>query len=193
MPWEKRFDIEQTLDRAMEAFWARGFEATSMQDLVEATGVNRASLYATYGDKRDLFLAALRKYDTHVRKRMLEELGARETPVRAVGAVFDKFISQVHQPNGNWGCFLINTALERAPHDPEIARLVNEAQDDIEAFFAAMIRKGQRDGTMAASTHPADGARQALASLLGMVVMLRSRPDQRYLETVRDGALRSLV
>lgn len=193
MPWEKRFDVDQTLIRAMEAFWARGFEATSMQDLVDVTGVNRASLYATYGDKRDLFLAALRKYDSGVRRRLLEELGAREPPLRAIAAVFDKFISQVTRPSGNWGCFLINTALELAPHDEEVAALVNSAQDDIEAFFLAMIRRGQHDGVVPAGIDARDLAREGLVSLLGLVVMIRSRPDEDYLCAVRDGFLARLT
>jgi TetR/AcrR family transcriptional repressor of nem operon len=58
MPWEKQFDVDEVLDRAMQVFWACGYEATSMQQLVERTGINRASLYATYSDKRTLFLAA---------------------------------------------------------------------------------------------------------------------------------------
>lgn len=192
MPWEKRFDVEQTLSRAMQAFWARGYEATSMQDLVHATGVNRASLYATYGDKRDLFVAALRKYDGEVRNRTLEELGRTLPPGEAIAAVFDKFIDQTRQPAGNWGCFLVNTALELAAHDPAIAALVNAAQDDIEAFFLAMIRKGQQSGEFRRDIDAERAANHALATLLGMLVMIRSRPDEGYLGAVRDGALKSL-
>ena len=193
MPWEKRFDVDQTLNRAMEAFWAHGFEATSMQDLVDATGVNRASLYATYGDKRDLFLAALRKYDSGVRHRLLEELAARELPLGAIAAVFDKFIDQVTRPSGNWGCFLINSALELAPHDQEVADLVNGAQDDIEAFFLAMIRKGQNQGAVSSGLDARELARAGLVSLLGLVVMIRSRPDGEYLNAIRDGFLARLT
>ena len=77
MPWERQFDANEVLDKAMQAFWSRGYEATSMQALVETTGVNRASLYATYGDKHALFLAALRMYDDTLRQRRLAELEFR--------------------------------------------------------------------------------------------------------------------
>ena len=63
MPWEKQFDSDAVLDKAMQAFWARGYEATSMQDLVDCMGINRGSLYATFGDKHSLFIQALRRYD----------------------------------------------------------------------------------------------------------------------------------
>jgi TetR/AcrR family transcriptional repressor of nem operon len=192
MPWEKRFDVGETLTRAMYAFWTRGYEATSMQDLVTATGVNRASLYATYGDKRELFLAALRKYDGEVRGQTLQELARVHAPAEAIGALFDKFIAQTAVPGNNWGCFLINTALELAAHDAEIAELVNAAQDEIEAFFLAMIRRGQAIGAFDRERDAALLAHQTLASLLGLLVMIRSRPEQEYLDAVRDGVLRSL-
>ena len=192
MPWEKNFDVDATLTRAMQAFWARGYEATSMQDLVATTGVNRASIYATYGDKRALFLSALRKYDSDIRRRMLAELATRPAASAAVAGLFDRFIDQTALQKGNWGCFLVNTALELAAHDGEIAELVNAAQDDIEAFLLAMIRLGQRSGEFAADRDAGTLARQALASLLGMLVMIRSRPDRDRLEAIRDGVLKSL-
>ena len=193
MPWEKDFDIDETLTRAMQTFWAHGYEATSMQDLVTATGVNRASIYATYGDKRALFLTALRKYDGEIRRRMLAELAETKTPAEAIAAVFDKFIGQTTVPQGNWGCFLVNTALELAAHDDKISELVNAAQDEIEAFFLAMIRKGQQSGAFAADRDAKPLAHQALASLLGMLVMIRSRPEEEFLTAVRDGFLKSLT
>ncbi len=63
MPWGKNYNEAQVLEKAMHAFWARGYEATSMQDLVEATGINRGSIYAAYTNKHTLFMSALRHYD----------------------------------------------------------------------------------------------------------------------------------
>jgi len=165
MAWQKSFDVDATLTKAMHAVWAHGYDATSMQDLVTATGVNRTSIYATYGDKRALFMGALKKYDVDVRRQMLEQLSASASPAKAIATVFDRFIDQTCVPNGNWGCFIVNTALELAAHDSEIAELVNAAQL----------------------------AHQALACMLGMLVMIRSRPDRDILEAIRDGVLKSLA
>lgn len=163
-----------------------------MQDLVTATGVNRASLYGTYGDKRDLFLTALRKYDGEIRRSMLAELAKTKTPSAAIAAVFDRFIAQANQHQGNWGCFLVNTALELAAHDEDIAALVNAAQDEIEEFFLEMIRNGQKAGEFRAAADANQMAHHGLASLLGLLVMIRSRPKEGYLNAVRDAVLKSL-
>ncbi len=192
MPWEKQFDVQKSLTRAMHAFWARGYEATSMQDLVIATGVNRASLYATYGDKRALFLAALKKYDGEFRSQTLREFASLDAPEQAIRGLFDMFINQIAVPANNWGCFLVNTALELAAHDGEIAELVNKAQDQIETFLLVMIRKGQAKGDFDPRHNATLLAHHALASLLGLLVMIRSRPERKYLEAVKESVIRSL-
>src|SRR3990172_6240491 len=119
MPWDKNFDVGETLEKAMQTFWAHGYEATSMQDLVDCTGVNRGSLYATYGDKRTLFLAALRMYDEKMRRQLLADIEARYQPREAIRRMFEVFLANVSERGGNRGCFLTNTALELASHDAE--------------------------------------------------------------------------
>jgi TetR/AcrR family transcriptional repressor of nem operon len=192
MPWEKSFDIGETLDRAMQLFWARGYEATSVQDLVECTGLHRGSLYATYGDKRALFLAALRRYDERMRRVSVSDIEARYPPREAIRQLFLAFVAQVSEPGGSRGCFLTNTALELAPHDPDIRRIVAHAQEQIEAFFARMIRKGKAQGEIAARVSPAEAARGLLASLIGLVVLTRSRPNKRLLQSIVKDAIRRL-
>jgi TetR/AcrR family transcriptional repressor of nem operon len=192
MPWEKQFNVEEILDKAMQAFWTRGYEATSMQDLVDCTGVNRASLYATYGDKRELFLAALRRYDEHMRKVVVAELEAKFDPRDAIRRLFEIFVEQAATKKEKRGCFLTNTALELAAHDAAIGRIVANAQAEIEAFFTRMIVKAKALGEVPASLKPVPTARGLLASLLGLVVLSRSRPDPELLRAVVDDAMRRL-
>lgn len=193
MPWEKQFDVDKVLDEIMKAFWARGYEATSMQDLVDCTGVNRGSLYATYGDKHTLFLAALRMYDETVREKMLTDIEARFDPREAIRRIFLAF-SEIASPRGcNRGCFLTNTALELAAHDAEARRVVAEAQMQIEAFFARMIKKGQERGDIARRIEPSETAQGLLASLAGFTVLSRSRPEPALLQAIVDDAIRRLA
>lgn len=191
MPWEKQFDKQAALGRALDTFWAKGYEATSMQDLVDCTGVNRGSLYATYGDKRALFLAALKAYDD-ARRRMLSEFEARYAVRDAIGQVFQAFTNEVSENGRNRGCFLTNTALELAAHDAEIRQIVAKAQEDVEAYFARLIRKGKAAGEIPENVKVAETARGLLASLLGFLVLIRSRPERTLLRTIIDDALKRL-
>lgn len=191
MPWEKQFDMEQTLDRALQAFWAHGYEATSMQDLVDCTGVNRASLYATYGDKRALFQAALKRYDDD-RRRMLSNLEARHKPREAIRQLFLAFTKDVDPGGCNKGCFLTNTALELAAHDLVIRAFVAAAQADLEAFFKRLIVAGKAAGEISQDIDATDASRALLATLLGTVVLVRSRPERVLLKAITEDALRRL-
>lgn len=192
MPWEKQFDANEVLGRAMQIFWVHGYEATSMQDLVDCTGINRGSLYATFGDKRTLFLAALRMYDEKMRRKLLAGIEARYEPRDAIRHMFLAFAANVSESGGNRGCFLTNTALELASHDPEVAEIVAHSQKEIEAFFARMIKTGKARGEIAARVNPAETARGLLASLIGLAVLSRSRPEKPLLRAVVDDAIRRL-
>ena len=191
MPWEKQFNKNEALDKAMQAFWTRGYEATSMQDLVECTGVNRGSLYATYGDKHALFLSALRAYDER-RRHMLTELERQVSPHEAVRRLFTHFIDETDPEGINKGCFLTNTALELAAHDPAVKQLVAEAQADLEAFFLRMIRKTRNAGGDRPEVGDGARSRAMLASLLGLLVLARSRPDPELLHGIMTDALKRL-
>src|SRR3990172_8886355 len=190
MPWEKQFDVDEVLDKAMQAFWRRGYEATSMQDLVERTGINRGSLYSTYRDKHALFLAALRKYAETVHHRRLADVEARYGPREAIRQSFLAFTRQLSEKGGRRGCFLTNTALELAAHDPEAGRIVAEAQKETEAWFARMIEKGKAVGEISPQVKPAQAAQGLLALLIGLSVLNRSRPERALLQAIVDDAIR---
>lgn len=191
MPWEKGFNVEKTLQKVMQAFWAHGYEATSLQDLVDCTQVNRASLYTTYGGKRDLFLAALCLY-TKVRRTRLTELERCNSPREAVRQLFQGFVEQAVRDKARRGCFLTNTALELAAHDAETARIVAKSQANLEAFFRRMVEAGQAKGEIPANLDPVATSQGLLAALLGLLVLARSRPDRKLLQGVADEALRRL-
>lgn len=193
MPWTKNFDVDQTLDKAMRLFWTRGFAATSMQDLVQGMGINRGSIYGTYGDKRKLFIAALNRYDTMCRKAQLTALEREHSPKAAIKALFQGWIDRVMSDRKSNGCFLTNTALELAAHDEEIGAIVSESQRDIETFFRRLIKKGQQMGEISTSLSPPKAAQSLLAALIGLLVLSRSRRDRNLLKSVADGAVAILA
>ncbi|MFA6954414.1 MAG: TetR/AcrR family transcriptional regulator [Thermoanaerobaculia bacterium] len=193
MPWEKQFDVNEVLDKAMQVFWHRGYGATSVQDLVKETGINRGSLYATYRDKHALFLASLRMYADNLRHERLAQLEARFAPKEAIHQLLLAFADLATEKGGNKGCFLTNTALELAAHDPVAAKVVAKAQKDMEAFFARMIEQGQASGEIPESLKPAATASGLLATLIGLAVLCRSRPERNLLQSIVADAMRRLV
>ena len=188
MPWEKRFDSEAVLDKAMQAFWSRGYEATSMQDLVDCMGINRGSLYATFGDKRSLFIQALRRYDTRERGAWVAALAAAKSPRESILAAFDGAVAAALDQGSRDGCLLVNTALELSPHDDEIAGIVAQGLAEMEAFFRGRIEAGQRAGEIPDTVEAGEAARALLGLFIGLRVLSRSRPEPALLRSLRHQA-----
>ena len=193
MPWKKQFDVDASLERAMQVFWEHGYEATSMQDLVETMGVNRGSLYATYGDKRALFLAALRNYDENIRCEPLARLEDELGPRQAIRKVFEMFAEPAMGGHPAHGCLLTNSALELAAHDAEVREIVGRSQRRIEEFFARAIEKGKAEGEIGPHVDAGKAAAGLMATLLGLVVLTRSRPEAELLNSIIADALGRLL
>ena len=188
MPWEKQFDSDAVLLKAMRAFWSRGYDATSMRDLVRSMGINRGSLYATFGDKRSLFIQALRRYDADHREAWVAALAAAKGPRDAILAAFEAAIRVAVDGGSRDGCLLVNTALECSPHDAEIAALVADALGEMEGFFRTMIERGRAAGEIPGRVRPAATASALLSLFVGLRVLSRSRPEPPLLRAVADQA-----
>src|SRR5689334_4654560 len=126
MPRLKEFDPDQALERAMRAFWARGYEGTSIQDLLAAMEINRASLYATFGDKEQLFLKAIDRYGQRVFGPLLEPLEREPSGRRGLELFFARLLEQVWRPDCPRGCLVTNSALEISSVHPAIAQKIGE-------------------------------------------------------------------
>src|SRR5260370_20338137 len=120
----KRFDEDRAIDSAADCFWARGSEATSVRDLAEAMGIGGASLYNAYGDKRELFIRSLERYANRSMRERVARIEARCEPREAIGAFLAEIIDHSARDPDCKGCLLVNSALDVAPHDPEIGKLV---------------------------------------------------------------------
>lgn len=190
MPWEKKYNEREVLDRAMQAFWAHGYAATSMQDLVDATGVNRGSIYAGFTDKRTLFLKSLKHYDRLHREAFLYRLAATHTPRDAILAAFRAAAAPKPGPDGPLpgGCLLVNTALELSPHDDDVRALVDRSLAEVEAFFREMIEAGQDAGDICPETDAAATAQALLGLFLGLRVRMRANPGAAGAEAIIDQA-----
>lgn len=184
----REFDEALVLDAAVQCFWSRGYNATSVRDLVEKTGITSASLYNAFGDKRALYQRALDHYveeSVADRIRRCEELAPRE----AIAAFFAEILRRSLGDTEHKGCMLVNAALDVAPHDPDFQKIVASVLVRIEAFFRGCVEAGQADGTITRSLSPESLAHHLLGVLMGVRVLARVRPERALLEGVVAPAL----
>jgi TetR/AcrR family transcriptional repressor of nem operon len=172
----KQFDRYEVLDRAMTAFWTRGYEATSIDDLVEATGIGRGSLYGTFGDKRQLFLAALDHYWNTVGMEMFAELSDPDAR-HAIERMFDALIRRASNPKFPRGCLFTNTSLECPTCGDEIARKIAENMGQQETAIYQVLRKAQADGTLSQTQDARALARFFLGVAWGINAVNKSVAD----------------
>ena len=188
MPRTKQFDVEDTLTKAMTAFWQRGYQSTSMQNLVDCMGINRGSIYATYGGKHSLFVKALRHYITIWRQDRLSGIARSTSPTQAILDVFERDIAAAMEDGSCDGCLVTNTALELAPHDPEVAEIVASTFAEAEGFFRTSIAQGKADGEISTGVDAERTARSLLSLHLGLRVLVRSRREEPLLRSIADQA-----
>jgi len=192
VPWEKQFDVDAARERAMATFWARGYKATSMQELLDAMGIQRGSFYGTFGSKRDILLDSLRRYDAD-RAKAFAELRRGRTAAQAIERLFRNIADGTGLRAGPRGCFLVASASELAPGDEEVAAIVNRAFADIESFLRDAIEDGKSRREIAATLDPGTLARALLGMLLGMQVLSRSGANRKVLASIADQAVAMLA
>lgn len=183
MAGTKQFDVREVLGRAMEVFWLRGYEATSIDDLVKATGINRGSIYATFGDKKGLFLQAIDHYTTTVAAPLIAEL-AEPDPRRALQGMFEAIIRRTSDLNFPRGCLYTNSSLECPTAGDEIARKVTERVAELESAIYQNLRRAQLNGVLAGDRDPKALARFFVGVVHGMNVLNKTAGDRDVLKDV---------
>ena len=185
----REFDETTVLDAAIQCFWAKGFEATSVRDLADEMGITGASLYNAFGDKRALYRRALDQYVAGSLGERVSRLENTQPPREVIGAFFQEIIARSLSDKQRKGCMLVNSALELAPHDREFQRVVAGVLVEAEKFFRRLVQAGQKDGTIATSQPADDLARILLGVLLGIRVLARVRPERELLEGMARAVL----
>jgi TetR/AcrR family transcriptional regulator, transcriptional repressor for nem operon len=168
----QEFDTQAALSQAMLVFWRKGYEGTSLADLLQATGLSKSSLYATFNSKRDLFLTAFDDYRQARAKFMSSMLNGSPARV-AIEKFFRMVVSDAWTCNGE-GCMSINQAVELAPSDAEVATRVRGDLSGMEKLFVKTIQRGHREGSIASSMPALDLARVLILAFPGLQVMVRA-------------------
>ena len=176
----------------MSVFWQNGYAGTSLRDLMQATGLSTAALYHRFADKDGLFVEALRRYADEGLVERLARLSAFDAPLDAIRGFLDELIAMSLADPHHRGCLLVNTALDGATMSDAARQLVRARLGEVEAFFAARLRRAVADGALDRDTDIAATATALLGAVFAIRVLVRLDPDPKRLQALADHAMTSL-
>lgn len=190
MPRTREFIPDEALDAAMHLFWSKGYGATSMRDLLDGMGIGRGSFYDTFGGKHALFLASLDRFES-VRTFWINEV-LEGSGLDGIEEVFRRTVDGLTGFEPRRGCLMANSAVELAPHDPEVAEKVSRHVTRMEeAFEAALVRAGEA-GEIPSDSDLTAMARYLVNNLHGLRVLARAGAQRQTLEDAARVAVDAL-
>ena len=189
MPRVKLFDEQEVLTKAMNLFWKQGYSATSVQDLVSHLGINRASLYDTFGDKEQLFKKSFALYRKSNIEGLIQFFKTHPDVKQGFSELFDIAIQESILDKETKGCFVVNTTTELIPNDKSLIKVIEDNKRDFENLFYEYLQKGKDKGQLK-TNHDL----RSLASLLfilynGIKVVSKINPQKEELKSSIDLAL----
>ncbi|WP_395374785.1 TetR/AcrR family transcriptional regulator [Marinicella sp. W31] len=140
----RKFEPEEILELVMDVFWSKGYEATSLADLMAATGLHKGSLYQAFGDKKSLFMSALQAYLDNIYQMQFDIIKKNADPAEGLREALYCMLDYNYQgdeDSSNKGCMAVNTLVETAPHDPEISQLLEKQHAKFDRLFINTIQK----------------------------------------------------
>lgn len=183
----RTFEPDEAISDVMDVFWSKGFEGASMHDIEAATGLNKQSLYRVFGDKRAMYLAALRRYDETEIREAAALLAGHDAPRQKFERMFQGALDKAIAEGDRRGCFLCNASLDQAQLDPETRRFASRAMAQLQQAF---------DDALATSPayRRAPKARAALAAkllsgYLGLRVLIKANAPATHLQAAADALL----
>jgi TetR/AcrR family transcriptional repressor of nem operon len=188
MPWEKQFDKQEALKKAAMEFWAKGYEATSLNDLLDAMGIQKGSFYATYNSKHELLIDCLNWYVSS-RFDCFDEMLSSESPKQTLIDHLNTVCNEASGAHQNVGCFLVNATLELAPADSQVRDLVQKALTRHSRIYQTILENAVDKKEISSSTN-AEALSQTLMSLvMAMQIMGRASMPIKNIELIRDQAI----
>ena len=188
----REFDVNAALEHAMDVFWSKGYEATSLDDLCEATGLSRSSLYATFGNKRDLLLQTVDRYIERRTPNIKAVLARQPNIHEGIAALLREFIDQIVSGAGRRGCFLGNCAAELPRSDRTALARVRRGLARTEETFREALARAAAHGELPVGADVDALARFLTASFQGLRLVGKVNPDRAILEDIAATILRCL-
>jgi TetR/AcrR family transcriptional repressor of nem operon len=185
----KDFDEDEVLNKAVDLFWLKGYNGTSMQDLVDALGISRSSLYDTYGDKHTLFLKALESYQCSASGKVCSIVSSDKPAKQAIKELLEFITYELIKDKSHKGCFMVNAEVEIAPHDAEVSQLICQNDQQVEEAFYKVIKKGQESGEITNQQDARALTRFIFNNVKGIRVTAKSTTDKAIFDDIIKLAL----
>lgn len=188
----KGFVESDVLNKALNLFWQQGYHATSIQDLVDHLGINRASIYNTWGDKHELYLATLQQYRRFASSTLLEKLRSEKSAKEIVKDFLKDIVSDTSKDTKSRGCFLSNSATELANCDQQVQDIFTDNRLKMEAVLNELIKEGQESGEFSTQYSSESYARFIFNTAGGLRLMAKGKISENELNEVVEVSLSAL-
>lgn len=185
----KDFDESEVLKKAICIFWDKGYNGTSMQDLVDGLGISRSSLYDTFGDKQKLYLKALEGYQQQNNQQFDCLVNKAPDAKIAIKHVLELIVDNLLGDMQRKGCFMVNAGIELASHDEQVNALLCRNEKQMEEFFFTVIKQGQEKGEISTQQTAQALARFLNNTVKGMQVSVKSTTDRKFFEDIVQTAI----
>ena len=189
MPRTEDFNRDQVLDKAQDVFWKKGFNGTSMQDLVDSTGLNRSSIYNSFGSKMELYQLTLKRYQNES-KGLFEKAKERsDNPLETIGRVFVFLVQDILKDTEGKGCMLINCGTEMGNQNVQLEQWLDGNRESMLDAFKELVEEGQKKGLIRRDKDSEDLGHYLISSFQGLRVSGMQVKDKNVLKGIITNTL----
>lgn len=192
MPRAEVFDRKEVLEQAKNIFWLKGYNATSMQDLVDATGLNRSSIYNSFGNKMDLFQLTLKKYQKEGSGFFEVLINSNLNGLQSISSVFETTLDMMINDSERKGCMFINCHTEMGNQDIQLNNITAKNQELLVSHFNTMVKKGQADGSIKTNQKSSELANYLASSFQGFRIMGMNTTNKKLLAGIIENILTTI-
>jgi TetR/AcrR family transcriptional regulator, transcriptional repressor for nem operon len=192
MPRTKEFDQADVLEKAQNLFWRKGYEATSMQDIVDTLGISRSSIYDSFGDKHNLYCTVLELFYEENALEFSKNVKNTQTPLKMITDLFEGIVESVKTDKERKGCFMVNASIELMNDDPIVKDIILKNNSNFEKALIYLLKQGQALGEIKSKTDPAVLAKFLYNNIVGMKVAIRNGSNTKDLSAISNMTLSML-
>jgi TetR/AcrR family transcriptional regulator, transcriptional repressor for nem operon len=188
----KEFEFDEALEAALEVFWKKGYEATSLQDLIEAMDLSKSSFYQTFESKHKLLESCIKRYQEIITKELTNALESAESGRSFIEGAFNALAEKAKLPCDHKGCLIMNCANEFSQKDPAVAELISNATKKTTDIFLMAVKRAQKEGEVSSDKKPLSIARYLVSNICGVQTMIKAGANPSMIREISEVALQAL-